>query len=152
MKDYELSIIKSQLEVIASKLRNASVSDSALVASSIEHVARVIVINPKTRTKTEFVECDNLQSALDGFESMSGFEFYSDDKGCEGRINSVRNLALAYGNSSLYRKVETEIDERNEFIDTAAELLNQNSHDNEANHYKEWFGAMFDSGKFKLVE
>ena len=102
----------------------------------------------KPRTKTEFVECGNLQSALDEFESMSGFEFYPDDKGCGDRINSVRYLALAYGNNSLYRKVETEIDERQEFINVAREVTSATPNSKAAVS----FGMLYDSGKFKLVE
>lgn len=62
------------------------------------------------RVKVEYVECDNLQDALDKFESMSGFEFYPDENGDGERINSVRNLAMAYGHGSLYLKVETPIE------------------------------------------
>ena len=65
---------------------------------------------PQSRTKVEYVECNNLQDALDKFESMSGFEFYSNENGCGDRVNSVRGLALSYGKSSLYRKVETPIE------------------------------------------
>jgi hypothetical protein len=62
----------------------------------------------KPRTKAQYVECETLQSALDDFESKSGIEFYCSIDGVN-RITSVKSLALAYGNDSLYRKVETEI-------------------------------------------
>lgn len=80
------------------------------------------LINPKPeekpkRAKVEYVKCDYLQDALDKFESMVVFEFYPDNNGVGDRINSVRYLALAYGNNSLYRRIETEIDERDVFIE-----------------------------------
>lgn len=101
------------------------------------------------RTKVEYVECDNLQGSLDKFESMSGFEFYPDENGVGDRINSVRYLALAYGNNSLYRRIETEITERNEFIEFVESKCSELMVDGE------WSLAciaadLFDSGKIKF--
>ncbi len=105
----------------------------------------------KPRTNTEFVKCvfDSAWHAIKAFED--GDELYTKRSHKDFVLidNAPDVLRFLY---DLHRKVETEIDERQEFIDAAVELLNQNSHDHEANHYKEWFGAMFDSGKFKLVD
>ena len=48
----------------------------------------------------------------------------------------------------IYRKVETEIDERQEFIEAACEKSGLSKHSVEA----QVFGMIYDSGKFKLVE
>lgn len=61
-------------------------------------------------TKKKWVKCERLQEAIDLFESMSGEEFYNNADGKGDRINSIRLLAKAYGNCSLYRKKEVEID------------------------------------------
>lgn len=65
-----------------------------------------IETKPQPKTVVEYEEADSLHAALDDFESMSGIEFYPDCEGKSDRINSVRQLALAYGNCSLYRRTE----------------------------------------------
>lgn len=126
-----------------------------LLSSTVPSIDMVDTSKPvidikKPRTKTEFVkvESDLAWELVKDFEE--GVEFYTCSKGLHTSKN-IGNLLSVWCGGDLHRKVEIEIDERQEFIDTAVELLNQNSHDQEANHYKEWFGAMFDSGKFKLV-
>lgn len=95
-----------------------------LVKTSKEEFQAMYEEKPK-RVKVEYVECDRLQDALDKFESMSGFEFYPDANGVGDRINSVRNLALAYGNNSLYRRIETPI----EWWEDLVEFINQSTGD-----------------------
>jgi hypothetical protein len=98
---------------------NAGLMGVKSPADSEIYILRAAALETKEpkRTNVEYVECDNLQDTLDKFESMSGFEFYPDDKGCGDRINSVRYLALAYGNNSLYRKVETPIEWWEDVVD-----------------------------------
>lgn len=50
----------------------------------------------------------------------------------------------------LYRKLEVEVNERQEFID--AMIQERNKYNLEAGSIKGMFGSMFDSGKFKLVD
>ena len=50
--------------------------------------------------------------------------------------------------SLVRRKQETEINERQEFIDEACGTLDD---DESVNHYSRYFGQLYDSGKFKLV-
>ncbi len=119
-----------------------SVGDLRIIVSELD--------KQKPRTKTEFVQqgFHNCHEAM--FKHEMEEELYISSH--NGFIVASMSNIIDNWRTELYRKVETEIDERQEFIDAAIELLNQNSHDHEATHYKEWFGAMFDSGKFKLVE
>ena len=106
---------------------------------------------PKPRTKTEFVKCEFecAWHAIKAFED--GEELYTKRSHKDFVLidNAPDVLRFLY---DLHRKVEIEIDERQEFIDTAVELLNRGDHGGGASYYEVWFGAMFDSGKFKLVE
>jgi hypothetical protein len=107
----------------------------------------------KPRTKNEFVKCeysDKVSNVVMDFENNAPlYKSVNDEYWTIDELDDLFQLIL--NDCHIYRKVEIEIDERQEFVDTAIELLNQNSHDHEANYYNEWFGAMFDSGKFKLV-
>lgn len=112
--------------------------------------------NPKPRTKTEFVKVE-FASDKEKAEAFieGGLRYFTHcpvtgDKE-KDTIPVTRLDELLCGNG-IYRKVETEIDERQEFIDTAVELLNRDDHGGEASYYEGWFESMFDSGKFKLVE
>jgi hypothetical protein len=62
----------------------------------------------KPRINVDYVECDNLQYALNDFELNEGVELYRCNDG-RTRIRSVKSLAQAYGEDRLFRKVETEI-------------------------------------------
>ncbi len=92
---------------------------------------------PKPRTKAEFVKCEfnHAWEAVKTFED--GEELYTKRSHKDFVLidNAPDVLRFLY---DLHRKVETEIDERQEFID-------------ECQKYGSW-EAMHDSGKFKLVE
>lgn len=88
--------------------------------------------------------------ARDWAEGNVEFRFKRND-GFYCLIGSNEELLRFYTNRTLYILQETEITERDEFIETAVNMLCEGSHDNEASHYAEWFGYLFDSGKFKLV-
>ncbi len=104
----------------------------------------------KPRTKTEFVQQGFHKCHEAMFKHEMEEELYISSH--NGFIVASMSNIIDNWRTELYRKVETEIDERQEFIDTAVELLNRDDHGGEASHYEIWFGAMFDSGKFKLVE
>ncbi len=62
----------------------------------------------ETKTKVEYILCDNLQDALTTYENKEG-HFCSDNEGKE-LIHSVRLLAKAYGESSLYLAEEKSVE------------------------------------------
>lgn len=107
----------------------------------------------KPRTKAEFVKCD-FASDKERAEAFieGGLRYFTHgpvtgDKE-KDTIPVTRLDELLCGNG-IYRKVETEIDERQEFIDTYASLRHE-FHGQRT--YDDFSGFMYDSGKFKLVE
>lgn len=62
--------------------------------------------------------------------------------------HTLRSVLNHMDNDNLFRRVENEIDERQEFIATALSLDGVNQHPISV----ELVGKMYDSGKFKLVE
>ena len=99
----------------------------------------------KPRTKTEFVKCEfnHAWEAVKAFED--GEELYTKRSHKDFVLidNAPDVLRFLY---DLHRKVEVEIDERQEFIEAAKEITDGSK----AAEYS--LGAMFDSGRFKLVE
>ncbi|CAH9016999.1 putative coil containing protein [Vibrio phage 217E38-1] len=106
-----------------------------------------IEVIAKPRTKTEFVKCEfeHAWEAVKAFED--GEELYTKRSHKDFVLidNAPDVLRFLYG---LYSKVETEIDERQEFIDTAC-AINEKAHGERRQYLVE---SMYDSGKFKLVE
>ncbi|QZI90641.1 hypothetical protein MYOV020v1_p0015 [Vibrio phage 98E28.6a] len=108
----------------------------------------------KPRTKTEFVKvgCEwNAWEYLKAFSELPDSEQWfikvSDDQ--YAPIHDWFNVAETIRKHNLiYRKVETEIDERQEFIEVACEKSGLSKHSVEA----QVFGVIFYSGEFKLVE
>ncbi|AUR90475.1 hypothetical protein NVP1144O_27 [Vibrio phage 1.144.O._10N.286.45.B3] len=106
----------------------------------------------KPRTKTEFVKCE-FASDKEKAEAFieGGLRYFTHgpvtgDKE-KDTIPVTRLDELLCGNG-IYRKVETEIDERQEFIDVIEEYC----HSNGFGVNRRFLGSLFDSGKFKLVE
>ena len=106
----------------------------------------------KPRTKTEYELLCNSSFNVWGLkgllESGSLFYFIND----EYRPVSVGSDIFAiehFLSGHIYRKVETEIDERQEFVGTYASLRHE-FHGQRT--YDDFSGFMYDSGKFKLVE
>ena len=101
----------------------------------------------KPRTKTEFVKCEFecAWHAIKAFED--GEEIYTKRSHKDFVLidNAPDVLRFLY---DLHRKVETEIDERQEFISTALGITGATS----ASLACEGFRKLYDSGKFKLVE
>ena len=103
---------------------------------------------PKPRTETEFVKIEynhawEIIKLYEGGEEL--FKTDSDELQIE-RINSIALRAQA--GYPFYRKVETEIDERQEFIEAVSEILPEY----DKRTMPLWIGKLYDSGKFKLVE
>ncbi|AUR87919.1 hypothetical protein NVP1105O_76 [Vibrio phage 1.105.O._10N.286.49.B4] len=120
-------------------------------------ISKIESKKPKPRTKTEFVKCEFEQvylaakAVFDGEDLFVGFVDHSGEP--TGEYSEVVDQQRAARNyQHLYRKVEVEIDERQEFIgevERISECI--------ANEGSDWSFAciateMFDSGKFKLVE
>ena len=122
-------------------------------ATEAKAVAEYSNEKPK-RVKVEFVKVED--SIFDLREEFEKYELYSKADiifdGCveDGfvLIHSEIDLAKATQVDQIYRKVETEIDERQEFIEIACNEVNATLDSDAA----EDFGRLFDSGKFKLGE
>ena len=103
-------------------------------------------LKPKhVKVKVEYVKVEDsifdLQHAL-----VDGNLFYQDTDDSHYPIKTERQLVYWFDLDGVYRKVETEIDERQAFIDAAIELIDASKKADGL------LGAMFDSGKFKLVD
>lgn len=102
----------------------------------------------KPRTKTEFVKVTGSIFDLKDLLENEGL-YFSTDTDEYDYCNNERDLCAAVYNGNIYRKVETEINERQEFIDTYASLRHE-FHGQRT--YDDFSGFMYDSGRFKLVE
>lgn len=105
---------------------------------------------PKPRTKTEFVKVNyGMEHFAAGSDLFSGRDLHvlSRDENYY-KIKSQDKAVKASQDGRIYEKVETEIDERQEFIEAACEKSGLSKYSVEA----QVFGVIFDSGKFKLVE
>ena len=101
-------------------------------------------LKPK-RGKVEYVKVEDSIFDLQ-HDLVDGKLFYLDVDDNHYPINNESQLVYRFDLDGVYRKVETEIDERQEFIDAAIELIDASKKTDGL------LGAMFDSGKFKLVE
>ena len=109
---------------------------------------------PKPRTKTEFVKVgcewavwEYLKAFSDLPDSEQWFIKVSDEQ--YAPIHDWFNVAETIRKHNLiYRKVEIEIDERQEFIDEISKIQKEVG-DCQLGVF---YDAIFDSGKFKLVE
>ncbi|CAH9014051.1 putative coil containing protein [Vibrio phage 455E52-1] len=101
----------------------------------------------KPRTKTEFVKCefDHAWEAVKAFEDGEDLYTKRSHKDFVLIDNAPDVLRFLY---DLHRKVEIEIDEKQEFIDAAREVTSATINSKAAMS----FGMLYDSGKFKLVE
>lgn len=102
---------------------------------SESYILRAAALEKPKRTKVEFVKV--VGENFFGLESdLLAGNLYCGE-GEEWRIIDIPSLADEWANNNLYRRIETEIDERQEFIE-------------ECQRYGSW-EEMYDSGKFKLV-
>lgn len=118
-----------------------NVDDLRIIVSELE--------KQKPRTKTEFVkvESDLAWELVKDFEE--GVEFYTCSKGLHTSKN-IGNLLSVWCDGDLHRKVETEIDERDEFVEAVESLCNEMGI---GEGKTSWIAkTLFDSGEFKLVE
>ncbi|AUR98912.1 hypothetical protein NVP1256O_73 [Vibrio phage 1.256.O._10N.286.45.F8] len=106
----------------------------------------------KPRTKTEFVKCEFSRE-------WEAVRYYNEDGelfvvDCNGNYTNVNDISGAWyevvckNYHNIYRKVETEIDERQEFIDAYMNKAKSVPACSDA----DFAGILYDSGKFKLVE
>lgn len=153
MKDYELEIIKSHLELLASQIESSTMTDSGEVCRKIRFISGCIVSAGKPRTKTEFAECEfeKLSDLVLAFESGDELYYEENTTGYKYELDMYGAISMHKHSEKLYRKVETEIDERQEFIEKSEQVLSENT---QTDHdIKEACGALYDAGcRFKLVE
>ncbi|CAL9957515.1 hypothetical protein VPHK46_0029 [Vibrio phage K46] len=100
------------------------------------------------RTKTEFVKVNyGMEHFAAGGDLFSGRDLHVLSRdGNYYKIKRQDKAVEASQDGRIYEKVEAEIDERQEFIEAAKEIIDGSK----AAEYS--LGAMFDSGRFKLVE
>ena len=78
-------------------------------------------------------------------------EFYTHFDVCNGWVMLLMHVQQVIPNlqvEKLYRRIETEISERDEFIEAVSEILPE--FDKRTTPL--WIGKLYDSGKLKLVE
>lgn len=105
----------------------------------------------KPRTKVEYVKCefDKVSDLVIACES--GEVFYCDNSiGGKIALEMYGAISMHRHSDSLYRRIETLMTEREEFIDECKKLEKQTAVFGKAISNK-WFESMYDSGKFKLV-
>jgi hypothetical protein len=107
----------------------------------------------KPRTKAEYVKCEFKRVSDLVLECESGGVLY-----CESSSGEIGVELCMYGaismhrhSDNLYRRIETQMTERDEFIGECKKLEKQTAVFGKVISNK-WFEAMYDSGKFKLVE
>lgn len=137
-------------------LRAAALDLAAIAKQNVEYYSKQISdtareafstnSTPKLkRTKVEFVKV--VGENFFGLESdLLAGNLYCGE-GDEWKIIDIPSLADEWTNNNLYRRIETEIDERQEFIDAACSVI-EDYHGERRQYVVE---ALYDSGKFKLV-
>lgn len=160
---HQFNHIKPSLKLAIEKYLNSSPS----------HVAT----KPKPRTKTEFVQEESFKDVLKC--AIDGEVFYSKDGGGQFKFDASRLLFVNHNGVDVdishltehcfYRKVETEIDERQEFIDKLPmpdleawfwEIDSVDKKDEYRINTKlklsklmsQHYGNLFDSNKFKMED
>lgn len=130
-------------------ISESEVEDSKRVIERLKKACDALN-DKKPRTKTEYeLLCNssfNVWGLKDLLESGSLFYFIND----EYRPVSVGSDIFAiehFLSGHIYRKVKTEIDERQEFIDAAFVIARECDTEEDV----EWMGKLYDSGRFKLV-
>ena len=109
-------------------------------------ILRAAALDKPKRVKVEYVQEKSFKEVLKC--AIDGESFYSKDGNGEFKFDASRLLFVNHNGADVdishltehcfYRKVETEIDERQEFIDEALKLYACNAN--------EMFGKMYDAG------
>ncbi|CAH9016207.1 putative lipocalin family protein [Vibrio phage 242E40-1] len=104
----------------------------------------------KSRTKTEFVKVEFNHAWEAVKEHEENKNIYHCNEGGEYAIcgYDMHIIGECVKDGEIYRKVEVEIDERQEFVETLVEMNNTTK----LLGLRNFFGELYDSGKFKLVE
>ncbi len=103
-----------------------------------------IEAKPK-RTKVSYEKVT--ESIFDLKEEFERGDLYEKGMGYYTMLASESDFAFAYRESAIYRRIETEVSEREEFIEIACNELEE-AHGERRQYLIE---SLFDSGKFKLV-
>ncbi|AUR99393.1 hypothetical protein NVP1265O_14 [Vibrio phage 1.265.O._10N.286.52.F6] len=129
-----------------------SVTNGSLDYFNDKNCRELSLLDLKPRTKTEFVKCE-FDSA---WEAIKSYEVNDDLYYCASstptyekmKAGNMKNLLDYSMPIKLYRKVEIEIDERQEFVDECMLIGGLRARDGAG----EVYGNLYDSGKFKLVD
>lgn len=113
------------------------------------YILRAAALEKPKRTKVEYekveFEPNEIWKAFKEHQEV-GYLYVNTPDGFECLFDGVFNLAMAISQGDqLYRRIETEIDERQEFIDAACDVL-----DGDAGIASS-IGRLYDSGRFKIV-
>lgn len=105
----------------------------------------------KPRTKVEFVnvEFENVGECVQSVHDNHGEYFFFNSSSGEYQAAEYQDSAWYWKEGNLYRRVETEIDERQEFIGAAMSMF---LHVDDRQMLLAVVCDMFDSGKFKLAD
>ena len=134
-------------------LRAAVLEERVKMDNSVKYVARnqfdeILKMSPisqEPRTKVEYVEVtDSIFDLRPDFEAGELFSKVNHARDYS-TINNTQTLAQALHQSCCYRRIETPITEREAFIEAAIHELKSGMSD------IDYAKALFDSGKFKLV-
>ncbi|AUS01641.1 hypothetical protein NVP1287O_68 [Vibrio phage 1.287.O._10N.286.55.C7] len=121
------------------KLKNA-----IKLVEGVESPCNQSAAKEKPRTKVEYVKVvDSIFDLRPDFEA--GDLYISHCDGHYQQILSESSLHLACAQGLLYRRIETPMTEREAFVESATHILKSGMSD------AEYAGALFDSGKFKLI-
>ncbi|CAM0033016.1 hypothetical protein VPHK121_0088 [Vibrio phage K121] len=149
MKNNELLELKKLLDEFGVMLFNPSPTNDALV-SRLSDINDSISYMLTPRTKPEFVKCDygeKVSNIVMDFENNAPlYKVVNDEYWTIDELDDLFAIILD-GGEHVYRKVENEIDERQEFIEALVEM---NKKAKSSGLYG-FFGELYDSGKFKLV-
>lgn len=138
--------------VVTVKMHSICIDSQPVSGGDKRFILRAAALEEKPkRVKVEYVKVDGsiegiAKSVIDGdvFYSVDGLDEFEWEH-CSFKRNGSTLSGL--NGFDFYRRVETEIDERQEFIDAAFIIAKECDTEEDS----EWMGKLYDSGKFKLV-
>ena len=125
----------------------ANPSTGALKEIDIQTLRAAALKDKPKRVKVEYVKVE--ESIFDLKGDFKRGELYCGHYGGYALISVDSYLADCYSQGEVYRRLETEISERDEFIEAVYKHAQLNDC---INFTESMAGLLFDSGKFKLVD
>jgi hypothetical protein len=104
-------------------------------------------LKPRTRTEYEKVSFVSVGDCVQSVHDNYGEYFFLNNCSGEYQAAEYQDSAWYWNEGNLYRRVEKEIDERQEFIKEASKIWNRDDMHCSSDIFRE----MYDSGKFKFI-